>query len=305
MVREIREKNFWSYVLLNFVTCGFYSLYFWYVWNEDVNYVCDGDGESVQNFIVVFLLGICTCGIYLYYWQYKQTERLRKNAPRYGIRIPETGSSVLVWSLLGIITCALASYYAHYLMITALNRFVPVYNGYGYQNSYGNGGYQNMNGYGNYQNPNGYGNAGYQNGNNYGSGAYQNGGNYGNNNYGNNSYGNSAYQDQSYQESMNGKITCLAGPELGVVTRIQDAQTLVFGQDGGSCNHIIMGNSIEAKHCSITYRKWDRKYIVVDYSVKGTYLAANDERLEPGKSYELDAQTVIYLGDRATIYRLG
>lgn len=273
MVREIREKNFWSYVILNFVTCGFYSLYFWYVWNEDVNYICDGDGESMQNFIVVFLLGICTCGIYFYYWQYKQTERLRKNASRYGIRIPESGSGVLVWSLLGIITCALASYYAHYLMITALNRFVPVYNGYGYQNSYGNGGYQNMNGYGNYQNLNGYGNAG--------------------------------YQDQSYQESMNGKITCLAGPELGVVTWIQDAQTLVFGQDGGSCNHIIMGNSIEAKHCSITYRKWDCKYIVVDYSVKGTYLAENDERLEPGKSYELDAGTVIYLGDRATIYRLG
>ncbi len=285
MVREIREKNFWTYILLSICTCGIYSLYFWYVWNEDVNYICDGDGESVPNFVVVFLLGLCTCGIYIYYWEYKQTERLRKNAPRYGIRIPESGSSVLVWSLLGLITCSLATYYAYYLMITALNRFVYVYNGYGYQNSYGNG--YGTDHSGNYQNG-----AGYGPGN---SGNYQNGA----------GYGSGSYEQPYEQQPMVGKITCMAGPEPGVVTWIQDAQTLILGQDGASCNHIIMGHAIEAKHCSVTYRKWDNKYIVVDYSAKGTYLEEKDERLNPGKAYELDPQTIIYLGDRATMYRLG
>lgn len=134
----IQQRSFWLFVVLDILTCGLYGLYFWYVWNEDVNRICDGDGEYVPNYIIVFLLGIVTCGIYTYYWMYKQGNRLQANAVRYGVRMQENGSTLLLWGLLGYITCSLTVYYGYYLMITMVNRIAPEFN---MQNTYGpNGG---------------------------------------------------------------------------------------------------------------------------------------------------------------------
>ena len=31
------NRSFWVYLLLTFLTCGLYSIYFWYVYVEDLN----------------------------------------------------------------------------------------------------------------------------------------------------------------------------------------------------------------------------------------------------------------------------
>ena len=31
------NRSFWFYLLLTFLTCGLYSIYFWYVYVEDLN----------------------------------------------------------------------------------------------------------------------------------------------------------------------------------------------------------------------------------------------------------------------------
>lgn len=261
----IKQRNFWVFLLLNFVTCGIYGLYFWYVWNEDVNCICAGDGQEMPNYVIVILLGIVTCGIYIYYWMYKQGNRLQANARRYGVQIQENGSSFLLWALLGLITCSLSQYYGYYLMMQAVNKIASAYN--------------SANGFGDY--------------------------------YSETQYNDGYRQNEFYENPMSGQTTgygqiiCLSGPEVSRVTTVQDAQTLTLGQDGSVCNHIIMGNAIEAKHCSITYRKWDNMYLVTDHSVRGTFRADSDERLPEEEMVELPAGTVIYLGDRATMYRLG
>ncbi len=256
----IQQRDFWMFLVLNILTCGLYGLFFWYMWNEDVNRICEGDGQSVPNYIIVIILGILTCGIYTYYWMYKQGNRLQANAMRYGVRIQENGSSLLLWALLGYLTCALTVYYSYYLMVRMVNQIAPGYNdgmGYGQNQSYESG----------------------------------------------QGFGNSQYFDR--YGSGKGRIICLSGPEPQRVTEVTDAQTLVLGQDGSVCNHIIMGFAIEAKHCSITYRKFDDMYLVTDHSVRGTYKAADDTRLKGEEMTELPAGSVIYLGDRRTMYRLG
>lgn len=283
----IRQRSFWVYLLLNFVTCGIYGLYFWYVWNEDVNRICAGDGQEMPNYIVVVLLGIITCGIYIFYWMYKQGNRLQANAGRYGVQIQENGSTFLLWALLGLITCSLAQYYGYYLMIQAVNRIAPGYNrANGLGEDYTSGSYA-----GGYTGPY--------------AGGYTGG--YAREDYPqDDNKQNDFYMDHmSGQTSGQGQIICICGPEISRITRIQDAQTLILGQDGAVCNHIIMGNAIEAKHCSITYRKWDNTYLVTDYSIGGTFRADNDQRLPGSEMTEFPAGTVIYLGDRATMYRLG
>ena len=40
------NRSFWVYLLLSIVTCGLYSIYFWYVYVEDLNTMFYGDGED-------------------------------------------------------------------------------------------------------------------------------------------------------------------------------------------------------------------------------------------------------------------
>ena len=57
------NRSFWFYLLLTFLTCGLYSIYFWYVYVEDLNTIFYGDGEDSPNYIIVLLLSWVTCGI--------------------------------------------------------------------------------------------------------------------------------------------------------------------------------------------------------------------------------------------------
>ena len=96
------NRSFWVYLLLSIVTCGLYSIYFWYVYVEDLNTIFYGDGEDSPNYIIVLLLSWVTCGIYGVYWRYKQANRMyRESYDRYGVMIEENGSAILLWTLLG------------------------------------------------------------------------------------------------------------------------------------------------------------------------------------------------------------
>lgn len=74
----IKQRSFWTYLLLSFVTCGIYDLIFMYTYTEELNRMCQGDGEESPNYIVVILLSFITCGIYGFYWIYKQGNRMVK-----------------------------------------------------------------------------------------------------------------------------------------------------------------------------------------------------------------------------------
>ena len=54
------NRSFWVYLLLSIVTCGLYSIYFWYVYVEDLNTIFYGDGEDSPNYIIVLLLSWVT-----------------------------------------------------------------------------------------------------------------------------------------------------------------------------------------------------------------------------------------------------
>ncbi|MCI5648149.1 MAG: DUF4234 domain-containing protein [Fusicatenibacter sp.] len=134
------DRSFWMYVILSFLTCGIYGIYFWYTYVEDLNTLFYGDGEDSPNYIIVWLLSIVTCGIYGIYWYYKQANRIyRESFDQYGVQINETGNSILLWILLGYVTGGIGQLVASYFMITNLNKVALVFNSQ--QNTY-RGGYQ-------------------------------------------------------------------------------------------------------------------------------------------------------------------
>ena len=58
----IQERSLWKLILLSVVTCGIYSIYFWYQFDRDVNLICElsvGCGSlsfDLQYFPLVLVL---------------------------------------------------------------------------------------------------------------------------------------------------------------------------------------------------------------------------------------------------------
>lgn len=120
---NMKKRRFFLYLLLSFITCGVYSLYFWYQYTEDVNRICDGDGKKSPNYIVVVLLSCITLGIYSIYWRYAQTNRLYKAGLKYQVPIREKGVSVILLYLAAMYTYFISIFVAQFIMINIINRF--------------------------------------------------------------------------------------------------------------------------------------------------------------------------------------
>lgn len=121
------QRSFITYVLLSLVTFGIYWIYFWYIWTEDINRICEGDGQESMNFLLVFLLSIVTCSIYMFFWYYKQAERLYAVASRYDVIITETGSTILLWMIVGSFVCGLGLFIGQYFLINNTNNIAEKY----------------------------------------------------------------------------------------------------------------------------------------------------------------------------------
>ena len=134
----IQQRNFWMYLLLNIVTCGFYSWYFFYTTTRDINTMVGDDGRNTEP-TTVLLFTLVTCGFYSYYWYYDQGNRIKALPDRNNIPCNENGTSYLMWILLGTLICGIGSYIGIYLFIKNLNELISAYNASMY-NSDMNGG---------------------------------------------------------------------------------------------------------------------------------------------------------------------
>ena len=78
----LEKKNIATCVILTFVTCGIYGIYWLYCLIRDINTISE-DPDSMSP-IIVILLGIITCGIYFVYWFYKAGALLDQKAIEFG-----------------------------------------------------------------------------------------------------------------------------------------------------------------------------------------------------------------------------
>lgn len=125
----IKQRSFWTYLLLSFVTCGIYDLIFMYTYTEELNRMCQGDGEESPNYIVVILLSFITCGIYGFYWIYKQGNRMAKvGFTRYHLQILENGTTILLWRIIGSFFFGIGFWISQYILIKNFNTLADNYN---------------------------------------------------------------------------------------------------------------------------------------------------------------------------------
>lgn len=122
------DRNLFMWALLTFVTCGIYHWYFVYRLAQDMNALCEGDGEETPGLLVFIVLSLCTCGFYSYWWEYKIGNRLQRNAPRYGLLFQENGTTIILWQVVGMLLCCIGPFVAMNIIIKNTNAMATAYN---------------------------------------------------------------------------------------------------------------------------------------------------------------------------------
>lgn len=73
--RNMTERNIILVIIFSLITCGIYSLYWFYVTAEALNEE-EQSTPDLMNFIIAVLLGCITCGIFTIYWYYTFYKKL-------------------------------------------------------------------------------------------------------------------------------------------------------------------------------------------------------------------------------------
>ena len=95
---------------------------------KDVNQICEGDGDHVGGLLAYILLSYITCGFYSYYWLYKIQNRLQLAGARLGVPVSENGTTVLLWLILGSLLCGIGSLYGMHIVYSTANKVGTAYN---------------------------------------------------------------------------------------------------------------------------------------------------------------------------------
>ena len=94
----VQKRNIVSCIVLTFITCGLYGIFWFISLADDVNTVT---GVQDTSGGMVFLLTLITCGIYGLYWAYKCGEKLDMAKQRRGIPSGNGGILYLILYIFG------------------------------------------------------------------------------------------------------------------------------------------------------------------------------------------------------------
>lgn len=111
----VKERNIVMCIILSFVTCGIYAIY-WEVCLQDDSNALVNDFKT--SGVMVVVLTIVTCGIYAIYWAYKMGEKL--DAAKQSRGIPASNSGIL-YVILYLFTGGIVAYA---LMQNEINKLV-------------------------------------------------------------------------------------------------------------------------------------------------------------------------------------
>lgn len=107
MTVKVKNRSIPLYIILSLITCGLFSLYWFYCLTEDSNAL---SGRVDTSGGLALLLNIVTCGIYGLYWAYQLGNKLDEAAASHGKPQKNQGILYLILNLIGfsIITYAIA-----------------------------------------------------------------------------------------------------------------------------------------------------------------------------------------------------
>ena len=96
----VRERSVVTAIILTFVTCGLYGIFWMISLNDDVRTLTQR--RDLTSGGVVVLLTILTCGIYSLYWAYKMGKTVTEYRRDKNIYTDDSAVLYLILSLFGL-----------------------------------------------------------------------------------------------------------------------------------------------------------------------------------------------------------
>ncbi len=100
-----KNRNIAVCIILSFVTCGIYCIYWLYVLNEEINTIHGTPDDTSGGAVIAFYL--LTCGFYGWYWYYKMGNKIDDIKIKTGAQ-PST--SAIMFLILGICGLGIVNY---------------------------------------------------------------------------------------------------------------------------------------------------------------------------------------------------
>ncbi len=95
----VERRNIAVAIILTFVTCGIYGIYWYIKMNDDLKTTT---GDEFFSGVKNFLLTIVTCGIWGYYWSYKVGKASMTIQQKNAEEVSDSAILYLVLTLLGL-----------------------------------------------------------------------------------------------------------------------------------------------------------------------------------------------------------
>ena len=121
------NRSFGAYLLLGFITCGIYDIWFLHRLAKDTNTICAEDGKHTPGVLLYLLFSLLTLGIYSIFWWTNIADRTKQAGKRMNEYIPNEPSGVLLWMAGGIFITFL-SWVGIYKVIENVNDASKAYN---------------------------------------------------------------------------------------------------------------------------------------------------------------------------------
>ena len=122
------DRTFLKLLLLSYVTFGIYWFWHLHHWTKDINVLCKDDGKNNEGVLLYVLLTIVTCGMFSVFWWFKAADRLARTAVRESVSVDVSGGKVLGLCIAGMLTWGIFTWYAQYLVMQATNDLAVNYN---------------------------------------------------------------------------------------------------------------------------------------------------------------------------------
>ena len=118
----MKKFNWIKTLLLNVVTCGIYSFYWWYKMAKQQNEMAEQVGvKKIMGFIPAFLLGCVTCGIFLTVWYFLFMKQETALAEAKGVSLVPSNNTFVMFLMVFV------PIYGFYAICTSSNNLVDAY----------------------------------------------------------------------------------------------------------------------------------------------------------------------------------
>ncbi len=102
----MEKRNIGLAIVLSFVTCGIYCLYWQYVMTNEVHALVGRETTATGGMAILYT--ILSCGIYAFYWMYKMGESVSEIQEQRGLRVENNAG--LMYVVLTAVGLAIVSY---------------------------------------------------------------------------------------------------------------------------------------------------------------------------------------------------